>query len=536
MADETAKQGAGVPAEAPPPTALAWAGFIAMLTGTFLAVLDIQIVAGSTGELQAGLSASRDEIATVQTAYLIAEVIGIALAGFLGRALGTRLLFTLAALMFCLCSGLCAMAWDLNSLVVFRALQGFFGASMIPTTVATIFLIFPQRLQMVGNAAMGFSINAATAFGPVIGGFITNTFGWRGLFWLNLFPGLAAALLVWIGLRTLPPPQFALLRKIDVWGLLFLTLFLGLGEYILEEGPKHDWFASSQLTLLALVSGLSAILFLWRALTAETPIVDLRPFGNIAFAMPAAVMLVIGGTLFGSVFLTPLFLASVRGFNSLQIGDAMALLGLSMMATSFFMGVIGRHITDTRPWGFLGIGLTALSCVLQSHLTSQAGPTELALPLILRGMGLTLVFNSVLPPALQSLPREQVHSGASLISTMRNVGGAVGIATLSTVHAHAFAFHRQEIYTAVDPANSRVAMLLAGMEARLAELGASDPARQAMMYYAGMLDREALVMAFNDQFVLLSVLLVISSSVVFFLRPMRRAPPAPRAEPSPASA
>jgi DHA2 family multidrug resistance protein len=521
-----------MPSEPPPLGARGWIGFAFMLFGTFMAVLDIQIVAGSIGELQAGLSASRDEISTVQTAYLIAEVIGIALAGFLGRAFGTRLLFTIAAVSFCVSSFMCALTWDLPSLVVFRALQGFSGAPMIPMTVATVFTVFPRRQQMMANAMMAFSINAASAMGPVLGGFITNALGWRALFWLNFVPGMAAAIVVWVTMRKLhlPGPKFELLKKLDLIGLVAMSLFLGAGEYVLEQGPTHDWFVADELKFWGVLCVVGAAVFFWRALTRENPIVDLKPFSKVTFAIGATLMLLVGGCLFGSVFLTPLFLNAVRGYNSMQVGETMWLQGISMMICAPLVGQFGRTMTDLRAFAVFGLFLIVLSCVLQARLTSQAGFWDLALPQVLRGAGLTVTFNAMLGPAMQSLPPSLIHAGASLISTMRNLGGAFGIAALTTIQSHALAFHRQELYSAASAANPHINELIAGIQAHIANTGGADPARQALMYYAAILDREALVMAFNDEFLALAIVLAVSSVAVLFMRP--RAPATMAAPPS----
>ena len=496
-----------------------WIGFIAMVVGQFMAILDIQIVASAIGSIQAGVSASRDEISWVQTAYLIAEVIGIPLSGFLGRALGTRLLFCISALAFSISSLLCAFSWDIGSLIVFRALQGFSGAAMIPTVMATLYLVFPQRLQPMTGAMMGMVITLAPSLGPTIGGIVAETLGWRALFWVNVVPGVLITIIIWNTMGSLGKPQFDLLKKIDLVGLLGLAMFLGAAEYTLEEGPANEWFASSEVTMWALVSLAGAVLFFWRAFKAETPIVDLKPFSSPTFAIGAGLGFILGLGLFTSVFLTPLFLGSVRGYSALQIGHTMFVQGAVMFLTAPIIGQIGRKMSDTRPLGMIGFLLVGLSCWVQAHLTAEAGFWELAWPQVLRALGLMMTFNSVMQPALQSLPPQLVHSGAGLFNTFRNLGGAFGIAALATVQAHSYALHRQELYSAVNPNNPHVAGMIAGMQSYLEQAGAADPERQALMRYAALLDREALVMTFNDQFLLLAVVISLSAFAMLLLRP-----------------
>lgn len=495
-----------------------------MVVGQFMAILDIQIVASAIGSIQAGVSASRDEISWVQTAYLIAEVIGIPLSGFLGRALGTRLLYCISALSFSLSSLLCAFSWDIHSLIIFRALQGFSGAAMIPSVMATLYLVFPQRLQPMTGAMMGMVITLAPSLGPTIGGYVAEALGWRALFWINLAPGILITMVIWNTMASVDKPEFSLLRRIDVLGLIGMATFLGAAEYTLEEGPANEWFASSEVTLWALVSIVGGVLFFWRVSRSETPIVDLRPFATPTFAVAAGLGFIIGVGLFSSVFLTPLFLSSVRGMSALQIGETMFVQGAAMFLGGPIIGRFGRTLPDTRALGFTGFILVAASCWQQAHLTAQAGFWELVTPQVLRGVGLLMTFTSVMQPALQSLPPHLVHAGAGLFNTLRNVGGAFGIAALATVQAHAFALHRQELYSAADPNNPHVAGMIAGAQAYLEQAGAADPERQAFMRYAGLLDREALVMTFNDQFLTLAVIIGLSSFAMLLLKPdMRRA-------------
>jgi DHA2 family multidrug resistance protein len=520
------------PVEEPGPPAAVWLGFLAMVFGNFMAILDIQIVASSIGEIQAGVSASRDEISWVQTAYLIAEVIGIPLSGFLGRALGFRLLFCLSALLFSLMSLMCAFAWDISSLIVFRALQGFCGAAMIPTTMATLFLIFPRRLQPMAGAMVGMVSTLGPTLGPTLGGYIAELLGWRALFWINLVPGLLIAAVVWDSMRSFADGEARLLKRIDIAGLIGMALFLGGAEYVLEEGPANEWFASSELVVWGAISAAGAALFFWRAFSAETPIVDLRPFAKPTFAVGATLGFVVGLGLYATVFLTPLFLSAVRGYSALQIGHTMFVQGAVMFIAGPTIGRMGRQLEDSRWLGAIGFLVLSLSCWQQSQLTAQSAFWELAVPQALRGFGLIMTFSAVMQPALSSLPPHLVHAGSGLFNTMRNLGGAFGIAALTTVQVHALALHRQELYSAADASNPSVQALLAQMQAYLAQSGALDPQRQALMYYANILDREALVMTFNDQFLLLGVILALSAPLMWFLKPGRQ--PMAAHQPAPA--
>jgi MFS transporter, DHA2 family, multidrug resistance protein len=509
----------GVGVEPPAPTLTVWLGFLAMMFGNFMALLDIQIVASSISAIQAGVSASADEISWVQTAYLIAEVIGIPLSGFLGRALGFRKLFCLSAGMFALTSLLCAFSWDITSLITFRALQGFCGAAMIPTSMATMFLVFPRRLQGAAGALVGMVTTMGSVFGPTLGGYVSEALGWRALFWLNVVPGLLVVGLVWNLLRSFDAGQPGLLKRIDVPGLLGLALFLGAAEYVLEEGPSSDWFASPEIWLWASVSAAGAVLFFWRAARAEIPIVDLRPFKLPQFAVGALLSFVVGFTLFTNIFLTPLFLGQVRGYSALQIGNTMFVQGAAMFLTGPVIAGFARQLEDPRLYGLVGFLLVGIASLQQATLTSESSFWTFAVPQALRGIGLLMTFTAVMQPALGALPPHLVHPGSSLFSTTRNLGGAIGIAAITTMQHHAFAMHRQELYSAANASNPQVQGMIAQMRGFLEQTGAADPERQSLMHYAAMLDREALVMTFNDQFLLLSLTVFATAPLMLLMRP-----------------
>jgi DHA2 family multidrug resistance protein len=228
---------------------------------------------------------------------------------------------------------------------------------------------------------------------------------------------------------------------------------------------------------------------------------------------------VLGLGLFSTIFLTPLFLGSVRGYSALQIGHTMFVQGAVMLAAGPIIGSFGRQLEDPRWFGAIGFLLVAAGCLTQANLTAESAFWELALPQALRGVGLIMTFSAVMQPTLRALPAHLVHAGAGLFNTMRNLGGAFGIAALATVQAHAYALHRQELYSAVDASNPHVQAMIAQMQAYLAQTGATDPERQALMHYAAMLDREALVMTFNDQFLFLAVVVGASALAMYFLKP-----------------
>src|SRR5271165_4223269 len=258
--------------------------FLTMCFGMFMAILDIQVVSASLNEIQAGLAASADEISWVQTSYLIAEVIAIPLSGFLSRALGTRAMFAGSAAGFTAASFMCGFASSMNEMIFWRALQGFIGGGMIPTVFASAYVIFPRSRMAIVTPMIGLVATLAPTIGPTVGGYLTDALSWHWLFFVNIVPGIAVTIAALV-LIDFDRPDFALLRRFDWWGLIFMAGFLGSLEYVLEEGPRNDWFNDQTILTFAWVCGASAVFFFARVLTAAVPIVDLRSFADRNFAL-----------------------------------------------------------------------------------------------------------------------------------------------------------------------------------------------------------------------------------------------------------
>lgn len=296
--------------------------FALMCLGFFMATLDIQIVASSLKDIGGGLSASQDELSWVQTSYLIAEILVIPMSGWLTRVFSTRWLFAFSALGFTVTSMLCGLAWDINSMILFRGLQGALGAAMIPTVFTTAFVLFPGKQRLIASTTIGALASLAPTVGPVIGGWITSQWSWHWLFYLNLAPGLVVALTVPKYVHV-DKADLSLLKKGDYLGIALMSGFLGCLEYVLEEGPRKNWFGDDVIVLCTWISAICGFLFLVHAFTAKEPIVDLRALAVRNFGIGSLLSFITGIGIFCTVFLTPVFLSRVRGFDSLQIGLAL---------------------------------------------------------------------------------------------------------------------------------------------------------------------------------------------------------------------
>lgn len=507
----------------------AWIGFFALVFGNFMAILDIQIVASSLNELQAGMSASAAEIAWVQTSYLIAEVIAIPLSGYLSRMMSTRVYFVISAVGFALASLMCALAWSLPSLLVFRTLQGFLGGGMIPTTMAALFVLFPPEKRMGPIVLVSMASTLAPAVGPSLGGFLTNYFSWHWMFLINLPPALLISSVVWSYLDHIDKPDWRLWRIIDWTGLASMALFLGCLEFALDEGPRHDWFADRAVLLAVVLGALSGVVFFWRTLTSANPIVNLRVFANRNFAMGSVIAFVVGVSLYGMVYLIPLFLGQVRHFNSLQIGSTMMVMGVAMFLTAPLIGKLSAKM-DTRVLVGLGLLTAAFGVWTNSHMTSLAGPEDLFWPQILRGVGLMCAMIVMAQLALSTLPLTEVKNGSALFNLTRNIGGAIGLACINTLMEWRYAHHWQSLAAYTDPARAPVqAMLEQSGGALQGDLGA-ESSQAALALLQQKVATQATTLAFNDITLLLSGLIL---SVLVILPFIEKAAPAgaPAAKP-----
>ncbi len=498
-------------------------GFFAMVVGMFMAILDIQIVASSISQIQAGVSASAEEVAWIQTSYLIAEVIGIPLSGLLNRALSMRRLFVFSCAGFTMASVLCAFAWDLNSLIVFRCIQGFLGAAMIPTTMAAAFTLFGAERSMFQQVAVGMVATLAPSIGPTLGGWITENMSWHWLFLVNVIPGVIASVMVW-NLTPKQPTQLSLIRNIDIIGLAAMALFLGAFEYVFEEGPTAGWFEDEHLVFWMFLCSLAAVVFFWRAFRQANPVVDLSIFKDRNFAVGSMVATIVGFGLFGSVYLTPLFLGSVRGYNAEQIGHVMSIGGIAMFIGGPIAGMLIRKI-DPRYVLVIGLSLAAIGLYWNSFLTAQSSFEELFWPQFLRGMGLIM---SMIPSnfiALGTLPPHKLPNATGLVTVCRNLGGALGLAALNTMRLNYTNLHNQEISIGLDPSRPEVQQFLMQAEASLRAAGVSDPSGAAIAQLVRRMQIEASVMTFNNLFLVMAICF----AAMLLMAPLLKRPKPPQA-------
>ena len=495
-----------------------WIGVLGMGIGLFMAIMDVQIVTSSLTQIQGGLSASADEIAWVQTSYLIADVVMVPLSGMLSRLLSTRVLFATAALGFTGASVLCATASSLGEMIVYRAMQGFSGGAMMPLVWPVVYAKFRGRHLATLIAIISVILSMSSTLGPTLGGYLTDTFSWHWLFLVNIVPGIVVAVTVWLAID-IDKPEWSLLRHFDLSGLVLMALFLGCLQYALQEGPRWDWLSDGSIRAAVVVSGIAAGFFFWRVLTYHQPIVDLRAFTNRNFTLGAFYTFVVGTGMYGTTYLVPLFLAQVRGFSSLQIGETVVITGLAQLAMSPISPFLARKM-DLRLMLGIGIALFAVAMYLTAGLTHQSGFAELFVPQAVRGVALMMCYIPANLIALSSVPQDKLKNAAGLYNLTRDLGGAIALATIGTVMNNRLHFHWNRLIEDINPARPAVQHFLDMQSNRLDALVPGDTGRAAVKLLANLVQREALVMTYNDAIMLICSLFV----AALFMMPLVRRP------------
>ena len=514
----TAPTAVAAPKAAVPPDQLPIAArvlaFATMCIGFFIALLDIQIVSASLRDIGGGLSAGADETAWVQTSYLIAEIIVIPLSGWLSRVISTRWLFCVSAIGFTLASLLCGAAWDIESMIAFRALQGFLGGSMIPTAFTTAFVYFNGNQRIIAAATIGAISSLAPTLGPTIGGWITFNYSWHWLFFINLVPGAFVAIVVPM-LVKIDEPNLSLLKGADYMGMLLMAVGLGCLEYTLEEGERWGWLGDDTIRATAWISALALGAFIWRSLTHRQPVVDFTALKIRNFGLGSFLSFVSGIAIFATIYLTPVFLGRVRGFSALQIGYAVFSTGLFQVSAIPIYAIVARRV-DLRWLMMFGFGCFALSMWLFAPITHDWGWRELLWPQALRGFGQQFAVAPVVTLALGSLPPSRLKLASGLFNLMRNLGGAIGIAVCGTILNDRTNEHFLHLAEHLNSSNSSAQALLShGSTSALSQLWA-------------LAFREAQTQAFADAFLAVMACLIIALVLI----PLMNKVAAPKAPPS----
>ncbi len=490
------------------------------LLGAFMAVLNIQVVNTSLPDIQGGIGTGLENGGWISTAYLIGEIIVIPLSAWLSDVFSLRRYLIGSTALFLLFSAACGLATNFPEMVVLRAAQGFAGGVLIPLALTCIIIFLPPRARPAGFAAYSLCATFAPAIGPTVGGAITDLYGWRYIFFLNLVPGtVMLAALIW-GLDA-APMQLKKFRQGDWPGILTVAIGLGTLQVVLEEGNKDDWFSSPFILRLSIISALSLGTFLFQELRPgnTNPLVNLRLFARWNFAWSSFANVILGFVLYAVIYLMPIYLAVAHGYNARQSGAVMAWIGLPQLFIIPFMPVLMRRF-DTRRLLATGFFMFAVSSLMNMNLGPNDSGPQLLIPNLIRSFGQALVFPALTQLVLAGIPFKDSGTASSLFNMMRNLGGAIGIAMVQTFITNREKFHSAIIMPRISLLNPAAQQRLSLLQHYFAARGMADPqsARHASIMAMGRtVQAQSFFLAYGDAFALLGAMMLVASVVVLFL-------------------
>ncbi|TCM70020.1 MDR family MFS transporter [Rhizobium sp. BK068] len=496
-----------------------WSAVVGSTLGAFMAVLNIQIVNASLADIQGAIGAGKDDGGWISTSYLIAEIVVIPLSAWLAQVFSVRKYLLTNAVLFLIFSVACAFATNLQQMIVLRAIQGFAGGVLIPMAFTIIITLLPKPKQPIGLALFALSATFAPAIGPTIGGYLTENFGWQFIFYVNLAPGLLMLGMLWASLDR-APMKLGLLAKGDWPGIITMAIGLAAIQTVLEEGNKEDWFGSDFIVRLSVIAVVSLTLFLIIELKTAHPLLNLRLLvrRNFGFGIVANVLL--GVALYGSAFVLPIYLSRIQGYNSEQIGMVLAWTGIPQLLLIPLVPPLMKRF-DVRLLIAVGFSLFAASNFMNVHMTGDYASDQLFWPNVIRAVGQALVFAPLSAIATAGIEQENAGSASALFNMMRNLGGAVGIASLQTFLTKREQFHSNILTNSVSVFEEATRDRVAKLTAYFMNHGASDQAvatHKAVVAIALKLRKQANIMAFSDTFFLLGVALLVALLATLLLK------------------
>lgn len=511
----------GSPAQAATPAipAKTWIAVIGATLGAFMAVLNIQIVNASLADIQGAIGAGIDDGGWISTSYLIAEIVVIPLSGWLAQAFSIRVYLLTNAILFLVFSGACALAQDLPQMIALRAVQGFTGGVLIPMAFTLIITLLPKAKQPVGLALFAVSATFAPAIGPTIGGYLTENWGWQYIFYVNLVPGAVMIAMLWFSLEA-KPMKLSLLREGDWAGIATMAIGLSALQTVLEEGNKDDWFGSTFIVNLSVIAAVSLTAFLWIELTTAKPLLNLRLLARRNFGFGVLSNFLMGVALYGSVFILPVYLSRIQGYNSEQIGMVLAWTGLPQL---LLIPLVPRLMKRFDPRLVIGVGFTlfAASNFMNIYMTNDYATDQLFWPNVVRAVGQALAFAPLSAVATSGIEAQNAGSASALFNMMRNLGGAVGIAALQTFLTKREQYHSNVLMQSVSMLEQATRDRIDQLTQYFINHGVADhaeAAHRAVIAIGRIVQKQAFILAFSDTFYLLGVALIVALMAALLLK------------------
>ena len=502
-----------------------WLVAIAVMSSTFMEVLDTTVVNVSLPHIAGSLSATPEEATWALTSYLVANAIILPMTGWLANFFGRKRLLMASVAGFTISSFCCGLAPTLPFLIIFRVIQGATGGGLQPLSQAILLEVFPSKDRGKAMAFWALGIVVAPMLGPVIGGWLTDSYSWRWVFYINIPIGVLALILTYF--LVFDPPYIQRgSAKIDYWGIGLLAVGIGALQIMLDKGQEDDWFSSHFIVTLAILAGAGLTLFVFRELCTDHPVVDLCVFRHRSYSTGVFLMTVLGFVLYGSTVLVPLLLQTILGYPALQSGIVMLPRGLGsflmMPVVGFLMGKI-----EARKLLATGIITASFAFWQFAHLNLDVGYWNFFWPLIIQGAAMGFLFVPLTTLTNDPIPKEEIGNATSLFNLMRNIGASIGIATVTTLVARHSQVHTNTLgahLSVYDPQTQAIiSRITSAMMARGAD--AATATHQAYVFLAGMVGRQAAIMSYNDVFAVLTLLFASMLPLVLLMRKPKQAKP-----------
>jgi DHA2 family multidrug resistance protein len=506
-----------VPAPAERASRTAWIAVGASMIGAFMAILNIQITNASLLNIEGGIGTGVDNGAWISTSYLIGEIIVIPLTDYLSRVFSVRRYMLVNAILFPIFSMACAFTHDLGSMIAMRGLQGFAGGILIPMAFTLVLTKLPKPQQPIGLALFALSVTFAPAIGPTIGGYLTENYGWQTIFFVNTPPSILMVIALFLTLEK-KPMQLSLLKEGDWAGIATMAIGLSALQTVLEEGNKDDWFGSSFIVDLTIIAVVFLTAFIIIELKVQKPLVNLRLLKRRNFGVGVLVNVLVGFALFGTVYILPQYLGQAQGYNAEQIGNVLAWTGLPQLLLIPLVPMLMRRF-DARYIGAFGIAIFAASCFMNTTLSGNSAGDQFLIPNIVRAIGQALVLTPISAISTAGIAPSEAGAASGLSNMLRNLGGAVGTATLATILTKREQFHSNIIGQSVTLGREEVRQRIEQLTQYFAAHGVTDPAlaqHKAVAAIGARVHQQALIMGFSDTFAVIGVLLSIAAVALLF--------------------
>jgi DHA2 family multidrug resistance protein len=502
-----------------------WVVAMTVMLAVFMEVLDTSVANVSLNNIAGNLSSSMDEATWVLTSYLVANAIILPMGGWFSMLMGRKRFYMICVAVFTVSSFLCGFAPTLGALVFFRVLQGLGGGALQPISQAILVESFPREKHGMAMAIFGMGVVVAPVIGPTLGGWITDNYSWRWIFYINIPVGILSLILTWFLVHD-PPYMvrkgFAQGLKIDYLGFGLLALGLGSLEVVMDEGQKYDWFASPYIVAFTAVMAVSLVAVVFWELRHEHPIIDFRVLKDRNFTLATLSMLVLGFVMYASTALLPMFMQSLLGYTAMLSGLVLSPAGLVVIAMLPMVGMLMKWF-QARWLVVVGVLVSSFGLLLMSRFTLDIDFGTAMWSRIVQSAGMPFLFVPISAVAFAYIPKERTNYATGLFNLARNIGGSTGIATVTTMLARRSLFHQQRLVEHLTPYDANYRDALRGMAQLVHARGASlpDATAQAQGMIYGSVLRHSGMLAFADAFAMMAVVFLTVIPLMLMMKKIR---------------